>query len=258
VLAVRVTQSGPDDAFCPALEVGLARSGIAVVNDASQPADALVTCRVFMGEDDGFLRITSNGQARMKITVRVEVRSAANVLVDQFIAEYKGFKGSTADEDAVSKVVVAFAYSPRMAAFARVAKTITASAPTQVTTSTLPVPTAQGRSDPADDAQWFAIDTVRCKIPAQVNSCDLLRGYLRRHPNGGHAQEANDILAAAQPALERLQKDEVAWQKANRYECSRMRSSDACAGVEAYEIQFPSGMHADEARRLLKAAGIDK
>ena len=74
LLAVRVTQSGPDDAFCPALEVGLARSGIAVVNDASQPADALVTCRVFMGEDDGFLRITSNGQARMKITVRVEVR----------------------------------------------------------------------------------------------------------------------------------------------------------------------------------------
>ncbi len=257
-LAVRVTQSGSDDAFCPALEVGLARSGIAVVSDASQPADTLVTCRVFMGEDDGFLRITSNGQPRMKITVRVEVRSAQNVLVDQFIAEYKGFRGSTADEDAVGKVVIAFAYSPRMAAFARTAKSNTG--PTMATTSapTAPVMTAQGRSDPTDDAAWFAIDTVKCKIPARVESCDSVRGYLRRHPNGAHAQEANDILATAQPSLERLQKEEVAWQKANRNECARMRSSDACAGVEAYEIQFPSGLHAEDAHRLLKAAGIDK
>jgi hypothetical protein len=113
-------------------------------------------------------------------------------------------------------------------------------------------------SDPADDAAWFAIDTVKCKVPTRAESCDLLRNYVRRHPNGTHTQEANDILAAVQPTLERLEKDAVAWQKANRFECSRMRSTDACAGVEAYEIQFPTGVHADEARRLLKAAGIDK
>jgi len=121
-MTLRVAQSGRDDAFCPALEIGLARSGIAMSNDPSQPADSTLTCRIYASQDDGFLRITSNGETRMHFTVRVEVRSAQNVLVDQFIAEYNGFKSGGADEEAVNKVVLAFAYSSRIAAFARVAK----------------------------------------------------------------------------------------------------------------------------------------
>ncbi len=114
------------------------------------------------------------------------------------------------------------------------------------------------QTDRRDDADWFAIETVKCKIPARVEACDAVRRYLQRHPSGAHAQEANEILSAAQPALEKLQKDDVAWQKANRYECQRARTSDACVGVEAYEVQFPTGAHIEEAHRLLRAAGMEK
>lgn len=248
-MPVRVAHSS--DTFCPALEMGLARSGIQISTDEGQPASATITCHVFVEQDDGFFRITANGETRMKFTVRVEVRSAQNVPIDQFIVEYRGYRSSP-DDDAVSKVVLAFAYSPRIAAFARTAQT---ASPMATTTTTQPVTPEPLPHNSRDDSTWFAIDTVKCKIPARVEACNQVRSYLQRFPNGAHAQEASDILIAAQPALEKLQKDEVAWQKANHYECARLRSSDACVGVEAYDMQFPTGLHSEEAKRLLKNAG---
>lgn len=254
-LQVAVKPGGSDDTFCPALEAGLARSGIAVSSGNGQGADATIACHPFVTPDDGFFRVQVNGQMRMKFTVRVEVRAAQNdTLVDQFVADYKGYRGAAPDEDVVSKVVLGLAYSRRMAAFARAVQRTHAGgtpAPTPTASETTP------RPDSHDDADWFGIDTVKCKIPARVEACDLVRRYLQRHPEGAHAQEANAVLVAAQPALERLQKDEVAWSKSNRSECSSRRTNDACVGVEAYEIQFPSGMHSGEAHRLLKNAGLD-
>lgn len=259
-MQIRVNGAGGDDTFCPALETGLARSNLAVTGDSSQTPDATITCRVFVSEDTGLFRVTYNGQTKMKFTVRVEVRSAQNnTVVDTFLAEYNGYRNNPPDEDVVSKTVIAFAYSPRIAAFARAAKNARASgavaAPTATATVEQPPPNP---SDRRDDQDWFAIDTVKCKIPARVEACDPVRRYLQRHPSGAHAQEANEILSAAQPALEKLQKDEVAWQKSNHGECARSRSSDACVGVEAYEVQFPTGAHIDEAHRLLRNAGMEK
>jgi hypothetical protein len=206
---------------------------------------------VFDHQDYGWLRIEQNGEVRSRFTVRVGVFNAQNAPVDEFVVEYKGFKSSP-DEDAVAKVVLAYAYSPRIAAFARAAKT---GAPSVAPVQTADVQPQTPARDPRDDATWFAIDTVKCKIPARVEACDAVRSYLRRFPSGTHAQEASEVLATAQPALEKLQKDDVAWQKSNHYECMRMRTGDACVGVEAYDMQFPTGMHTDEAKRLLKNAG---
>ena len=250
-MTVRVLHQGGNDNFCPALEMGLARSGITVSGDASQPTDATIACHVYASEDVGYFRIVQNGESRMRYTVRVDVRSAQNAPVDQFVVEYKGFRNAP-DDDAVSKVVLAYAYSPRIAAFARTAKS---QIPAAATTETQPVATVMQPRDSRDDAMWFAIDTVKCKIPARVEACNQVRYYLQRFPNGAHAQEAGEILTAAQPALEKLQKDEVAWQKSNHFECSRLRTSDACVGVEAYDMQFPTGLHSDEAKRYLKYAG---
>lgn len=255
-MRVDVKPGGSDDTFCQALELGLARSGIPIVNP-NAPSDVTVTCHPFFTEDDGFLRVQVNGRTRMKVTVRVEVRaSQSDALLDQFVADYKGYRGGAPDEDIVSKVVVGFAYSPRMAAYAR------SVAHDHVV---MPVETAQpaatnepSRPAASDDADWFAIDTVKCKIPARVEACDPVRLYLQRHPGGAHAEEANAVLSAAQPALEKLQKDEVAWNKSSHVDCSTQRTSEACVGVEAYEIQFPTGVHAREAHRLLKNAGVDK
>ncbi len=258
-LQFRVTSSGGNDTFCPALENGLARSGLAIASDAN--ADATLSCHLFFTADDGFFRVQVNGRSRMRVTARIEVRSAQNQLVDQFVAEYKGYRGGAADDDAIAKVVNALAYSPRIAAFARLPRTAATVATNVSPTPSVnapPTSTAQNPSERRDDMEWFAIETVKCKIPARVEACDVVRRYLQRHPDGAHAQEANQILAAAEPALEKLQKDEIAWQKSNHNDCLNQHTSAACVGVEAYEIQYANGLHGEEAHRLLKAAGVDK
>ena len=259
-MQVRVDSAG-DDTFCPSLEQGLARSNLSVVPASAPAADATVTCRAFASEDTGLIHLEVNGQPKMHYTVRIDVRGSNGQGVDSFVAEYNGYRGNAPDEDVVAKVVLGFAYSQRIAAYARSVERAKASGavtqPTATVTATAevaPPPPADRR----DDQAWFAIDTVKCKIPARVEACDSVRRYLQRFPNGAHAQEANEILSAAQPALEKLQKDDVGWQKSNHSECSRLRTADACVGVEAYTVQFPTGVHADEAHRLLRYAGVEK
>ncbi len=261
-MQIRVDSAGGQDNFCPSLEQGLTRSNLSVVPAGTEQADAIVSCRAFVSEDTGLFRVEVNGQRKMKYTVRVDVRGAGGQAVDSFVAEYNGYQNNPPDEDVVSKVVLGFAYSPRIAAYARGVQRAKASGavtqPVPTATATAEVQRPQPSADRRDDQTWFAIDTVKCKIPARVDACDVVRRYLQRFPTGAHAQEANDILAAAQPALEKLQKDDVGWQKSNHAECSRQRSADACVGVEAYTVQFASGVHADEAHRLLRSAGVEK
>jgi hypothetical protein len=259
-MQVRVDSTGRDDTFCPALEQGLARSNLAVVPAGAPQADATVTCRAFATENTGFVTFAYNGQRKMHYTVRIDVRGSGGEGVDSFVAEYNGYARNPPDEDVVAKVVLGFAYSQRIAAYARGVQRAKASgAVTQPTaTATAAAEVAPPPADRRDDQAWFAIDTVKCKIPSRVEACDHVRRYLARFPNGAHAQEANEILTQAQPALEKLQKDDVGWQKSNHSECSRLRSADACIGVEAYTVQFPTGVHADEAHRMLRNAGVEK
>jgi len=253
-----VVRADRGDPFCQALEASLARSGFTIAN-SMQPADAILSCNTYASADDGFIHITQNGEPRQHFTVRVQVRSPQNAPVDQFIAEYSGFRSSGPDEEAIAKVVVAFSYSGRMAAFARNRAAQPAVVAQSVVTATVPIATVEPppppTRDPRDDAAWFAIDTVRCKAPPNAWACNPVRSYLQRFPQGAHAQEATDMLTVAQPALERLQKDENAWARSRSSDCSRRHTKDACVGVEAYDIQFPNGMHSEEAHRLLKAAG---
>jgi hypothetical protein len=261
-MQVRVDSAGGDDTFCPSLERGLARSNLAVVPAGAPQADATVTCRAFASETGGLVSFEYNGRRKMHYTVRIDVRGSSGQGVDSFVAEYNGYQGNAPDEDVVSKVVLGFAYSQRIATYARgVARAKASGAVTQPTatvTATADTTAPPPPADRRDDQAWFAIDTVKCKIPARVEACDSVRRYLARFPSGAHAQEATELLTTAQPALEKLQKDDVGWQKSNHSECSRQRSSDACVGVEAYTVQFPTGIHADEAHRLLRNAGVEK
>ncbi|HEY2369680.1 MAG TPA: hypothetical protein VGH87_24950 [Polyangiaceae bacterium] len=256
-MQVRVDSAG-DETFCPSLEQGLRRSNLAVVPAGTQ-ADATVTCRAFASEDTGLFRFEYNGQRKMHYTVRVDVRGSGGEGVDSFVAEYNAYERNPPNEDVVAKVVLGFAYSQRIAAYARGVQRAKASGAVTQPTATATVENVPPPSvDRRDDQAWFAIDTVKCKIPARVEACDAVRRYLQRFPSGAHAQEANEILTTAQPALEKLQKDDVGWQKSNHSECSRQRNADACVGVEAYTVQFPTGVHADEAHRLLRNAGVEK
>jgi hypothetical protein len=118
-----------------------------------------------------------------------------------------------------------------------------------------PVPTATPTpvEDPRlrEEAEWVAARPIGCKLPASLSACDAVQVYLAAHPQGVHAEEGRDIVGAAQPKLEQLQKDENGWKKAGVESCRLLRNRNACIGVELYVTKYPAGLHADEARDLL-------
>jgi hypothetical protein len=103
----------------------------------------------------------------------------------------------------------------------------------------------------AEETLWNAARVTGCELPAALTGCDAVRIYLARYPNGAHVEEANKALAAGQPQLEKLQKDENAWQQAGTITCRTHAGTDPCVGVELYLTKYPAGLHADEAHALL-------
>ena len=90
-----------------------------------------------------------------------------------------------------------------------------------------------------------------CELPATLTGCDAVRLYLAKYPTGAHLEEAKKALAAGQPQLERLQKDENTWQQAGATACRAHTDKNACDGVDLYLVKFPAGTHGDEARQLV-------
>ncbi len=242
-LALYVSPGGGEVDVGSALQNALVQSGFTVVTQQSAAHDVELVPHVSVGADDSVWQVVKNGQRRRKYTVRLDVTAGARVL-GQFLVDYRGYPGDAPDDDAVGTLVSDFAHSARVARYARELKG--AAAPAQ----------GAGRpsgpaSDSQDDRDWFAVDTVVCKVPATLDACDGVRGYLEKHPHGSHTSEATRVLTQAVPGLERLRKDENSWQKAGAEDCRQKRTRDACIGVEAYETAYPTGLHAEEARRLL-------
>ncbi|HEX7600018.1 MAG TPA: hypothetical protein VF316_00360, partial [Polyangiaceae bacterium] len=104
-----------------------------------------------------------------------------------------------------------------------------------------------------EDADWYRIRLEQCTVPISLTSCDGVRGFLIKHPDGTHADEAKAALATATPKLEALQKDEAAWKTAEPEACRR-GDKDACTKVEIYLAKFPAGLHAGEAKGLTGGA----
>jgi hypothetical protein len=103
-----------------------------------------------------------------------------------------------------------------------------------------------------EETVWNKARVTGCELPVSLAGCDAVRIYLAKYPTGAHVDEANKALAAGQPQLEKLQKDENAWQQAGVTACRAPGGKDACLGVELYLTKYPAGLHADEARTLLR------
>ena len=95
---------------------------------------------------------------------------------------------------------------------------------------------------------------------AAARSADTVaafEGYLASFPSGLHADEARRLRDAAHAAAVREQaaraereRDDTAFASA--------RSANTVAAFEGYLASFPSGLHADEARRLRDAARAER
>lgn len=231
-LTLLVAQGGSSesDRFAQALGAALGRSGFNVTNDASAHADVALRTSVSVMPDDSFLKMQVNGKSKVKFIVTVDVVAAQPL--DQLHAEYKSYEGDPPDEESIGSLVVAFAHSRRVVAFAKRQSSTAAEASN-------------------DDVEWNAADPTACKVPATLEACDAVRAYLVKHPQGKYAAEASRTLAAGGPTLERLRKDDNAWENAGAMECRTQKTREACVGVEVYVAKFPAGAHAAEARRLL-------
>lgn len=223
-------ESTEAEAFSLALGEALSRSGFNVTRDPSARADVALRPSVKVMPDDSFMKVVVNGRSKVKFVVTVAV--VADRPLDQLHADYKAYEGDPPDEECVGSMVLAFAHSPRVVAFARQRGMAAAEAS-------------------EDDVDWHAADPTACKVPATIEACDAVRAYLVKHPKGTYAAEASRTLAAGAPTLERLRKDDNAWENAGALECRRQRTREACVGVEVYVAKFPAGMHAAEAKRLL-------
>jgi hypothetical protein len=231
-LTVLVTQGGSSEAdrFAAALGEALSRSGFNVTNDAQAHADVALRASVVVMPDDAFMKVVVNGKSKLKYVVTVAV--VADRPIDQLHVDYKTYEGDPPDEESVGSMVLAFAHSARVVAFAKQHGNAIAAAS-------------------SEEAEWNAADPTQCKVPATLEACDAVRAYLVKHPQGKYAAEASRTLAAGAPTLERLRKDDNAWENAGALECRAQKTREACVGVEVYVAKFPAGMHAAEAKRLL-------
>ena len=96
-----------------------------------------------------------------------------------------------------------------------------------------------------------------CAEPASLQNCDPADEYLRLLQQEGGSAEAiasvNATLAVARPKLDVLD-DHRIWADADSSACAAPKSEDACTRVEGYLEVRPTGLHATEAKNLLKSA----
>ncbi|MCU0691304.1 MAG: hypothetical protein MUF54_07880 [Polyangiaceae bacterium] len=107
-------------------------------------------------------------------------------------------------------------------------------------------------ADRRDEAlAWAASHVEQCQKAEKATDCDGIDAYLAKYPTGLHVAEAKAALASVQDAITRL-RDDAAWVAADIPRCKSPEKSDACDGVEQYLKQRPNGLHAVEARELLR------
>lgn len=229
-MPVRV-QPGSHAAYSAALADALARAGFTVVTDPTTKTDVVLTPSVQVSESRSAFRVEVNGRVKMNIQISVAVQCDGQ-MADLLRTDYNDYEGNPPDDEAIATLVLAYAHSARVAAFAKAKVSA--------------VEEAQ-----SDDEEWNGADLSRCAMPTSLDACDAVKRYLNHHPKGRHVSEATRMLAQAAGPFEKLQKDESAWQSAGAAECKSKKSREACVGLEVYLTKFPSGMHAQEAHALL-------
>ncbi len=106
-----------------------------------------------------------------------------------------------------------------------------------------------------EEAAWKGLYKEGCSNPQSVDACKPVEDFLRRHPDGKHAQEARLLLGEAAPAIQG-RRDEEAWRGVDPDACSEPKELSsvelACSLVRRYLADFPQGAHAAAARAALK------
>ena len=251
-LSVQIQNAGGDEVseqVHSALETALMRSNYRVAPDGVQP-DLVLRPQAAWQREPSFVRFQrADGRETFKIHVRVALSALAKGrMVDQFVTEFGATNDGPIDPALMIPLLNGMARSQPLLALARAngggAAQGDPSDP-QISEHDKPKP---GRAE--DDREWASAGGGACARPTRLDACDKVRAYLARHPSGGHADEARRALSDSEPAFEKLQKDEDAWQRANPDDCRARKTREACVGVGVYVNLFPNGLHAREAKQI--------
>jgi hypothetical protein len=112
--------------------------------------------------------------------------------------------------------------------------------------------------DAREVVAWKQALSSACATSLEPDACGADESYLRRFPEGGHAAEAKERIAAA--ATRRVEAaEEASFSNLDLDACRRPRSRDsssvraACAPLAAHVAAFPDGRHGEAVREALRS-----
>jgi hypothetical protein len=214
-----------------ALEGALLHAGYKVADNG----DLVLDPRINYAREPSVWQKNVNGREVFDIRVRVTLTiKQKEQLVDQGTTEFVTDSEDPIDENLMAPLVNGIGRSERIRRAAQ--NVIESRQPATIT-------------DETEEKAWIAAKVEACRQPITLDACDKVRLFLADHPSSAHADDAKKALEQAQPGLEKLQKDENDWQRADVDEC---KSKKACTGVELYLKLHAAGLHAKEARTLLR------
>ena len=240
-----------------ALRSALVSAGYKLSGDQRAPHDAEIVTQVTATTEQSLFTVQVNGRSdtkeRVHLTATVMMRGQ---VIDQSAADFLSTNSQVTPQDVVS-AVNGLSGSQKVAQLGRQVREQTDS---REHAKQEKEEQAKKRAD--DDAKkklrveeetdWNRARVTGCRLPTSLAGCDGARTYLAKYPDGAHVEEAQASLKAAEPLIEKLQKDENTWKVAGVDGCKTEHTRDACSGVELYITKFPAGMHLDEAQGLLR------
>ncbi|MFO0675335.1 MAG: hypothetical protein U0169_02295 [Polyangiaceae bacterium] len=242
-LFVKPTRHPAVDAALRSAFVG---AGYALASDAKAKHDVDGEVAVTATPERSMVSVSVNGESQAKsrfsvaLTLSAEGRVLDNATVE-FVAPDR-----EVSEPNVRPLVAAIGTSGKLAAFATERRSRQEQKAHDVSEKAAEAKRIQEETD------WNNAHAPGCKLPTALNACDAVRVYVARYPNGAHTEEAKAALRDGDAAMAPLQKDENAWKASGAAECLTAMTSDACAGVEVYATKYPAGLHAEQARKLLR------
>jgi hypothetical protein len=220
-----------------ALEGAMIHAGYRMAQ-STDAHDFLLRTKITYAREPSVWRTNINGRESFNIRVRVVLSILQKEqMVDQGSTEFVTDNEDPIAESAMAPLVNGIGRSERIRRTAQ---------------QTIQARTAspEGGDRDADEKAWIGAKVEGCRQPIRLDACDKVRLYIADHADGGHIEDAKKALEASQPVMEKLQKDENDWQRADTDECKSKRTQSACTGVELYLKFHPGGMHAKEARAL--------
>jgi hypothetical protein len=248
VLKVYVPPSPAAPDLALAMQSALANGGFAIVVDRRAGFDFIGRINASVAVVPSMFQVRVNGVQQVKRRYAVTLSLlAAGQLIDQASTQFETDEGVSPGR--LQPIVAALNASPKMLEFARERLAVQVATAEAAKKKAEETATTSARVD--EETEWNAARPTGCEFPASLTGCDAVRLYLAKYPGGAHVEEANKALAAGQPQLEKLQKDENAWQQAGTTTCRTHTGTEPCVGVELYLAKYQAGLHADEARALL-------